>query len=87
MPNYKEVSLVYRFSYSSNSVAAVLLVSMLKTNPYAEILYPLAPIFSNDFYLVSEWPSIPACCYAIPSVAQQCEETLLEAKEELLAWA
>ena len=77
---------MHRFSYSSDIVATVLLVSVLKTNLYAETLYPLASIFCNHFYLVSEHPSIPACYYALPSFAQQWEETLLEAKEELLDW-
>jgi hypothetical protein len=86
MPNCKGVLLVHDFSYSSDIVATVLLVSVLKKNPYAEHFYPLAPIFSNHVYLVSELPSIPACYYAIPSVARECEETLFEAKKELLAW-
>jgi hypothetical protein len=71
---------VHRFSYSSEIIAPVLLVSVLKTNLYLDILYRLTLIFSNHFYLVSELPSILAWYYAIPSGTWQYEE----AKEKLL---
>jgi hypothetical protein len=85
MPNIKGVFLVPSFSYQAPTIATVMFVSELKANPYDAPIHLLATLL-NHCYLVSYQPSIPPVYYIIPSVANACEEALLQAKEGLLFW-